>query len=143
MNLKRTLLIVTVLMAVGLMNYSVGAVDFNSYNENDLPPVRKLSRGIVNVAIGALEIPMNMIDTNEEEGGVAAVVYGTLKGFCLCIAREVVGVVEIVTFLMPLPGATVDKRESGWGYGPILRPEWVVDKEHDWYNFVYPDYPPQ
>ena len=142
MNLKRTLSIVTVFMAVVLMSYSVGAIDLQTYDDSELPPIRKLSRGIVNVAIGALEVPMNMIDTNTEEGGFAAVIYGTLKGVCYCIAREVVGVVEIVTFLMPLPGATFDKHESGWGYGPILRPEWVVDEEHDWYNFVYPDYPP-
>ena len=146
MNLKRTLMIVTVLMAACFVNYSSRAaegVGLDAANDGDFPPVRKLSRGIVNVAFGALEVPMNIVDINTEEGGIAAVIYGTLKGVTLCVAREVVGVVEIVTFLMPLPGATVEPRESGWGYGPIIKPEWVVDEERDWYNLVFPDYPPQ
>ncbi len=142
MNLKRTFMIVTVLMAVGLSNYSVKA-NVNEDVESTLPPIKKLSRGIVNVAIGVLEIPMSIIDTNNELGGFAAVVYGTLKGFCFFIAREVVGIIEITTFLIPLPGATDEPRDTGWGYGPIMHPEWVVDEEHDWYNFVHPDYPPE
>ena len=147
MNLKRTLMIVTVLMAACFVNYSSKAADYsagtNSYDSEGMPPIRKLSRGIVNVAFGALEVPMNMVDTNEEEGGIAAVVYGTLKGVTMCVAREFVGVLEIVTFLMPLPGTTSDPHESGWGYGPIIRPEWVVSPGRDWSNFIYPDYPPQ
>ena len=147
MNLKRTLMIVTVLMAVCFVNYSSKATEsgagLDTYDNEEFPPVRKLSRGIVNVAFGALEIPMCIIDTNTEEGGIAAVVYGTLKGVTRCVGREVVGVLEIVTFLMPLPGTTVEPREAGWGYGPIIRPEWVVSQENDWYNLVFPDYPPQ
>jgi len=139
MNLKRTLLIVTVLTAVGLFSYSVKADD----SDGELPPIRKLSRGITNLAFGALEIPMKMGDINEDQNGIASVTYGVLKGVCYFIAREVVGIVEVVTFLIPFPGATGSPNEYGWGYGPLMRPEWVVDEEHDLFNIVYPDYPPE
>ena len=140
MNLKRTLLIVSVLVAVGFMNFNVKA---DEEGDGELPPIRKLSRGLVNISVGALEIPMKMIDTNEEENGLAAVTYGLFKGLSYFIAREVIGVIEVVTFLIPFPEATDDPRESGWGYGPLMRPEWVVDEQHDYYNIVYPDYPPE
>ena len=139
MNMKRTILIVAAVMSVmSIMNFTVTAED----KEGDLPPIRKLSRGIANVGLGALEIPITIIDVNDEEGGFAAVTYGLLKGVSYCIAREAVGIVEIVTFLIPLPGTTGDDRDDDrWGYGPIMEPEWIVDPEHDYYNFVYPDYP--
>ncbi len=135
MNLKKTLLTVTVMMGIIFLNFSVKAEE-----DGDLPPIRKLSRGIVNVTIGALEIPLKIIDTNHAKGGIAAVTYGALKGLCYFVARETIGIVEIVTFLIPFPEATDNPRHSGWGYGPLMRPEWVVDEEHDWYNIVYPHY---
>jgi putative exosortase-associated protein (TIGR04073 family) len=122
---------------------SLSAISFNACAEEDdgIPVARKLGRGITNVALGALEIPMRIYDVNEEEGGFAAVTYGVLKGICYFVAREVIGVVEIVTFPVPLPGATVDTHETGWGYGPLMRPEFVVDKRHDFYNVIYQDLP--
>ena len=104
-------------------------------------PARKLGRGICNAAIGALEIPMKIYDVNQEEGGFAAVTYGTFLGIGYFVAREVIGITEIITFLMPLPGCKDDPREDGWGYGPIMRPEWVVDEQHDIYNIIYQDLP--
>ena len=105
-------------------------------------PIRKLGRGIANAGFGALEIPIVAYDVNQEEGGIAACTYGVLKGVALCVAREVVGIVDIVTFLIPLPGATGDPHITGeWGYGPLMYPEFVVDEDHDIYNIVYQDLP--
>ena len=104
-------------------------------------PARKLGRGICNIGLGALEIPVKIYDVNQEEGGFAAVTYGTFLGIGYFVARECVGVTEIITFLMPLPGCKADPREGGWGYGPIMYPEWVIDQEHDIYNIVYQDLP--
>lgn len=104
-------------------------------------PFRKLGRGIVNAVFGVLEIPIQGYEVNKEEGGLAAVTYGVVKGIGYFVAREVLGVVEIATFLMPLPGAVDSPRESGWGYGPIMEPEWVVGPEHDIFNIIYQDYP--
>jgi putative exosortase-associated protein (TIGR04073 family) len=100
-------------------------------------PIRKFGRGISNVAFGVLEIPIRAYDVNFEEGGIASVTYGTLKGIAYFVARECVGVVEIVTFPIPLPGTPDDPHDVGWGTGPIMQPEWIVDTDHNAYNIVY------
>ena len=104
-------------------------------------PFRKLGRGVVNASCGALEIPMKVYDVNVNEGGLAACTYGVFLGIGYFVAREVIGIVEIVTFPVPLPGATDEPRESGWGYGPLMEPEWVVAPDHDIYNIIYQDMP--
>lgn len=131
MKQTRIMLIGAALAAVLALTLTLQASD----------PFRKLGRGVVNVAAGALEIPMKVYDVNEEEGGLAAVTYGLFKGIGYFVAREVIGVVEIATFVIPLPGAVEEPRESGWGYGPLMEPEWVVDKRHDIYNIIYQDLP--
>jgi len=100
-------------------------------------PIRKFGRGISNAAFGVLEIPIRIYDTNFEEGGIAAWTYGTLKGVSYFVGREVIGVVEIVTFPMPLPGCPDDPHDVGWGTGPIMQPEWIIDSDHNAYNIVY------
>ncbi len=106
-------------------------------------PVRKLGRGICNVAFGVFEIPIQVYKTNETTGGLAAWTYGLMKGVGRFIERELVGVLDIVTFPIPLPGASTQKYGSGWGYGPIMEPEWIFTFGTDPYNFVYPNKPPQ
>ena len=104
-----------------------------------MPPVEKLGRGIANCAFGPLELPMKWHDTTFEYGGIAGLTYGTLKGVVYVIMRELVGVIDIITFPFPLPGCPRERGGYGWGYGPILRPAWVIDADHDWWNFVYDD----
>jgi putative exosortase-associated protein (TIGR04073 family) len=104
-------------------------------------PIRKLARGLCNIVAGPLEVPMKIWDTNTEEGGLAAATYGTLKGVAFTVAREAVGVTDTVTFLTPLPGCPEDSRDSGWGYGPIMRPEWVVTPTNNYYNIFYNNTP--
>ena len=99
---------------------------------------RKLGRGITNAAFGALELPLKIYEVNFEEGGLAACTYGVLYGVYFFIKREIVGVIEIATFLVPLPGCRPDPYEAGWGYGPIMRPEWIITPETNYYNIVYP-----
>ena len=102
-----------------------------------LPPMMKLSRGIANVALSPLELPIAWSETNNELGGVAGLFYGTFKGVCCIFARIGVGLVDIVTFPFPLPNCPDDPNGYGSGYGPILTPAWVIDVNHDWQNFVY------
>lgn len=104
-----------------------------------LYPIEKLSRGIANVALGPLEILFHSYNVAQNDGGVKGVTYGTLSGFCYFICRELVGILEIVTFPFPLPGCPNDPNDAGWGYGPIMQPEWVVTPENDWGGFVYQD----
>ena len=104
-----------------------------------MKPVEKLGRGIANVAFGPLEILIRGWDVTQELGGIAGITYGPLKGVVYCIAREVVGVIDIVTFPVPLPDCPEDPEGFGAGYGPIMRPAWVVDIEHNAFNFVFDD----
>lgn len=99
---------------------------------------RKLGRGISNAAFGALEIPLRIYEVRFEEGGIAGLTYGTLNGVGYFILRELVGVLDVATFLIPLPGCPNDRvNGAGWGFGPILSPEWILTPETDPWNFVY------
>jgi len=102
-------------------------------------PIRKISRGIANIGFGGLELPIQVYDVTKEEGGISGATYGVVKGVAYTVARILVGATEVVTFPMPLPGCPDDPRDSGWGYGAIMRPEWVVDPEHNAYNIFYQD----
>ncbi len=102
-------------------------------------PIEKLGRGIANVAFGPLELLIRPYDVNQDKGAIASLTYGVLNGVAYTIARECVGVVDIVTFLVPLPCCSEDPYSSEWGYGPIMTPEWVVDTEHNAFNMFYND----
>ncbi len=129
----------TILASVFLGAIMVGATISPAGAEDVwvMKPVEKLGRGIANVAFGPLEIFMKWNDVTQDAGGIAGLTYGTLKGVSYTVAREVVGVVDIATFLIPLPGCPNDRNDAGWGYGPIMRPAWVVDIEHNWGDFVF------
>jgi putative exosortase-associated protein (TIGR04073 family) len=102
-------------------------------------PMEKLGRGIANVAFSPLELLIQPYDVMHEKGNVAALTYGVIKGVVWTVSRIGVGVIDIITFPMPLPGCTDDPYQSGWGYGPMMRPAWVVDEEHNAFNFFYQD----
>ena len=74
--------------------------------------LRKLGRGCANVLFGVIEVPNQITKADAEQGG-GAIPYGIGKGFVRWIAREFVGVYEIVTFPIPFPG----------GYKPVMKPE--------------------
>ena len=114
---------------------------FNGWAEQG--PIRKFGRGISNVAFGSYEIPLQVYKTNETTGGIAAWTYGLWYGIFRTLEREIIGVVETALFLFPFPGASPQKYGSGWGYGPLMEPEWVFTFDTDPYNFVYPNKPPQ
>ena len=73
---------------------------------------RQLGRGLSNVAAGILEVPYNMHLVNQDLGGFAGLTYGTIRGIGRFVAREVVGVFEVLTFPM--------------GWSPIIEPEFPM-----------------
>ena len=86
--------------------------------DNDQPPrghnaLRKLNRGVSNLLFGVVEMPNQITKTTAEHGGAAGVTYGVGKGLVRWIAREVVGVYEIITFPIPVPRQ----------YKPVMQPE--------------------
>lgn len=101
--------------------------------------VEKLGRGVANVAFGPLELLMKPYDVNNEKGAIASLTYGVIKGVVYTVGREVTGAIDIVTFPVPLPGCPEDPMDAGWGYGPMMRPAWVVDVQHNAFNFFYND----
>ena len=76
-------------------------------------PARQLGRGVSNLLIGWLEIPKNMHRVTQESGGVAGATTGFFAGVWRGGVREVVGVLEIVTFPM--------------GWPPIVEPEFPME----------------
>jgi putative exosortase-associated protein (TIGR04073 family) len=122
----------------------VGIITFVMFSAVDSfagDPIRKLGRGVCNTAFGALEIPVQIFNVQREDGALAAVTYGVFRGIAFTVAREVVGVVEIVTFPIPFPDCPDDPRDAGWGYGPLMRPEWIMTTENNWFSIFYDDAP--
>lgn len=83
-------------------------------------PIRQLGRGLSNVLTGVWEIPLNMYNVMQDSGDVAGATYGTVRGVCRFVTREVVGVFEIVTF--------------PFGWGPVVEPEFTFEpgRSTDW-----------
>ena len=105
-------------------------------------PIRKLGRGVSNIVFGVFEVLIQPYKVNNKEGGIAALTYGVLKGVFYFVGRVCVGAVEVVTFPVPLPGASTSKYFwSAWGYGPLIEPEWIFTIEDNPYNFIYPNFP--
>lgn len=78
-------------------------------------PADQFGRGVCNIAFGVLEIPLNVIRLTEEEGDLAGISKGVGLGVWRFLCREVVGVVELVTF--------------PFGWAPIIEPEYVIQKK--------------
>jgi putative exosortase-associated protein (TIGR04073 family) len=80
--------------------------------------LEKLGRGICNSVTFPLEIVEQINRTNINDGPMAAVTLGLLKGVGMAALRAVVGVYEIATFPIPLPKH----------YDPILTdPEYFLE----------------
>ncbi len=82
-------------------------------------PVKKLGRGIANVATSPFELTKGMGDATQEKGIFAGLTWGILQGTYNVVKRAVVGVYEVATFPVPLPK----------DYEPILEePEFFLQK---------------
>jgi putative exosortase-associated protein (TIGR04073 family) len=73
----------------------------------------KFGRGMANIVISPAELYTQPIMMSDDHPVSMALFGGIMKGLAVCVAREVVGVVEVVTFPLPLPKV---------GYGPIIKP---------------------
>ena len=84
-------------------------------------PLSKLARGLVNVSLGWLEIPRQMVKVKEEgnpglTGEFAGAFWGPLRGFTYFAGRMVVGTYEVGTFLIPT-------------YKPLVEPEYIFSDD--------------
>jgi putative exosortase-associated protein (TIGR04073 family) len=135
--LMAALTMVAIMVAVSPTQTFAQDKAHQEYIDPVLKPIWKLSRGIANVVFSPLEIPMKWHDVQQQDGGIVGITYGTLKGIVYMFARIGVGVIDIATFPIPLPNCPESPQGYGAGYGPLMRPAWVVDIDHDWNNFVY------
>lgn len=98
---------------------AMGAVAKAGYMED---VVRKLGRGVANIAGCPVEVLMNMQAVTEDNGLVAGVTYGTTRGVYHGVTRALVGAFEVVTFVVPTD--------------VIIQPEFVMDpnssEEYEW-----------
>lgn len=69
---------------------------------NDYGPTRKLGRGISNLLFASSELPDTVCKINKTEGNVAAAGYGVVRGLGRSTARHATGLLEILTFPIPL-----------------------------------------
>ena len=79
----------------------------------------KLTRGLVNLTTGWLEVPKQIHHVGQEEGWLTGALRGPFDGIGMFAARTVAGAYEILTFLIPLP----------FRYQPLLQPEYVWQAE--------------
>ncbi len=108
--MKRTIL--TVVTMTGL--FCAGLVTAGEPVSRMDCALQQLGRGLGNVASGLLEIPLNIHAVQQEQGDMAAISYGTVRGLWRFGVREVVGVFEILTF----PA----------GLEPIVYPEYIGEE---------------
>lgn len=97
--------------------------------------IRKLGRGLFNVATGTLEIPKQAIREAKrgEEKNLGEIFIGYFSGLMLgsgyAMVRTLAGVVEIATFPFPNPDGT---------YGPLVKPE-TVFSDGSWVEVPEPE----
>ncbi len=87
-----------------------------SYGQN---VVKKLGRGVANIATCFLEVPIQIMKETREEGDIQGLFVGGAKGMFNMVGRLFTGVYETVTFLVPIPA----------DYAPIFEPEFVYEGE--------------
>jgi putative exosortase-associated protein (TIGR04073 family) len=74
-------------------------------------PADQFGRGVCNILFGVFEVPLNILRVTAAEGDLPGVSKGLGLGVWRFVCREVIGVVELVTF--------------PFGWQPIIEPDYV------------------
>lgn len=77
--------------------------------------LRKLGRGIANIATCPAEIARTSEMVTKREGHFAGLTVGLLQGAWRTVLRGVTGTFEVLTFYVEIPD----------DYGPLMKPEFV------------------
>ena len=106
-------------LIIGLVFIFVFLVASVSYSDDALT---KLGRGVANVATAPFEIFKGMGAASKEDGIIAGFTVGLFKGIFNMGKRATVGVYEVGTFPIPLPGH----------YEPLIdNPEYFFEKDDE------------
>ncbi|MEW5980166.1 MAG: exosortase system-associated protein, TIGR04073 family [Acidobacteriota bacterium] len=76
----------------------------------------KALRGLANILTGVMAFPGEIYETWKKDGAAVGLTAGTARGLGMIVARELVGVFELLTSPVPWPDA---------GYRPILKPAYT------------------
>jgi len=76
----------------------------------------KFGRGLAGITCGFLEVPGNIVQETRSQGAVGVPI-GLAKGLGMFVARELVGVYELISAPFPAPA----------GFRPILNPDYPWD----------------
>ncbi|MDD5428636.1 MAG: exosortase system-associated protein, TIGR04073 family [Candidatus Omnitrophica bacterium] len=110
---KRIIIIGLLVISVAVLAAAPGYCD---------DALKKLGRGIANMATFPFEMLLQPSRVNNSDGPVAACTWGVLKGVGMSGIRLLVGAYETVTFPIPLPKH----------YGPILTDPEFMFEESNW-----------
>ena len=113
MGTRRRRVLVGLLCMVAGLAIPISAAAKESAAGNDL--LRKLGRGIANVATCPLELIRTPELVGRRDGYLAGMSVGILQGAFRTIARGLVGAFEVFTFYSERPNH----------YAPIMQPEFV------------------
>lgn len=81
--------------------------------------VRKLGRGLANVATGWAELPLEIARETSEKSEISGLFVAPFIGLFKAVGRTLTGVYETATFPIPLPS----------GYRPLLEPEFLMGQD--------------
>jgi putative exosortase-associated protein (TIGR04073 family) len=117
-----------ILGLIGMAFAATAPADIQDPPGNDYGPTRKLGRGISNFLFASSELPDTVCKISKAEGNVAAAGYGVVRGLGRSTARHATGLLEILTFPIPL-----------WhnGYRPIL------PNDIPWIHAGYSEFAPE
>lgn len=104
-----------VLVAAGSAAAIEGSVTTTTGSPYSDGVLRKLGRGLANVATGVLEVPRTTELVTRKDGAIAGMTVGLVKGLWNGVVRELAGVYETVTFFVEAPK----------GFEPLVHPEFV------------------
>ena len=83
-------------------------------------PLRKLGRGIANVATCPVEVLRTAESVGLREGYLSGLTVGVLQGAWRTVLRGVIGVFEVATFYEEIPP----------GYKPLIQPEFAFGDQN-------------
>jgi putative exosortase-associated protein (TIGR04073 family) len=66
-------------------------------------PMKKLGRGVLDIADAFVEIPGTMMRVGKEDGAAAGMTTGLVEGIFNTVKRALAGIWEVGTFIIPIP----------------------------------------
>ena len=115
MSTRRMAIVIGTVVALTMGGAMAAGADESSSPSRIDGSLRKLGRGIANIATCPGEIFRTSSIVTRKDGVVAGMTVGVLEGVWRTLVRATTGVFEVLTFPAEIPE----------GYGPLMMPEYV------------------